>query len=434
MSSSQGEGGRKQERGDQGQATTAVRQSFDISNFSRWMAEESNLKESLVSLSSSSARSVASFLSTVTTASLAQKLDVKQFGFGQSNPTYLIQIKVDNGSRGIFSAVLRKKPNKIAHASAHALHREFRVLKAIQIHNQLHRHLQVPVPTPYVYCKDASVIGAEFYLMEYVQGRIFTDASLPGLTKKDRQIAYENTIQVLSNLHQINIQEVGLETYGKPGKYVQRQIQRLVGISQKQAQLSGISSNEIENFGKQLTTLGQNCPNTSSLVHGDYKLDNLIYHPTKPYVIAVLDWEMSTVGDPLCDVANLSMMYYMPRNQWTGISGIMNLDLEELGIPSREELLELYCNQFTTMSNSLQKQQIVKDWSYYYLAFLFFKNCVIIQGVAQRAKAGVASSSIAHKVAKLLPTVLDMTQQLINEFAEQQQQQTDVVPPAKSRL
>jgi aminoglycoside phosphotransferase (APT) family kinase protein len=384
--------------GDQGQATTAIRQPLNLHNLTKWMVENSELKSSIPS-------SVRAFFSHETT--LRNNLELRQFGFGQSNPTYLIKLA------GKAIAVLRKKPDKVAHASAHALHREFRVLRALQTHNRQHsnHHHQVPVPTPYAYCTDKTVIGAEFYVMEFVNGRIFTDASMPGLSPPERRQAFQNVVTILANLHRVNIEQVGLETFGKRGtKFVERQIQRLLSVSQKQSQLSGTPAPEIEDLAEQLARYAPHCPNHISLLHGDFKVDNLVFHPTEPRVIAVLDWELSTLGDSLCDVANLSMMYYMPRNANTGISGIAGLDLHALQIPTRTRLLQMYCDSRPEVS-----YEEALEWSGFYLAFLFFKNCVIVQGVAQRAKAGVASSSVANQVAKLLPMIIGMTQTMLDD-------------------
>jgi aminoglycoside phosphotransferase (APT) family kinase protein len=174
---------------------------------------------------------------------------------------------------------------------------------------------------------------------------------------------------------------------------------------------------DIEDLASQLRAMVPSCPDACSLVHGDFKVDNLVFHPTECRVIAVLDWELSTIGDPMCDLANLSMMYCFPPQRNMGVSGIMGLPLADLGIPARRQLVEEYCRLVPGTPFDL-----AWEWSGFYLAFLFFKNAVIIQGVAQRSRSGVASSAVASRVAKLLPTVIRTARSLLR----------DLPPPASS--
>ncbi|MCA3696842.1 phosphotransferase family protein [Aquidulcibacter sp.] len=296
----------------------------------------------------------------------AGPMEIRQFKGGQSNPTYQIITPSQN-------YVLRRKPPGKLLPSAHAVDREFRVISALY-------PTGFPVAKPFGLCMDESVIGTIFYIMDSVDGRILWDGSLPDSTPAERTAIYEAKIATLAALHATDYKAVGLEDFGKAGSYFARQISRWT----KQYQLS--ETIKIPEMDRLIEWLPTSVPEgeTTSIVHGDFRLDNMILHPTESRVLAVLDWELSTLGDPLGDFTYHLMNWVMPSGQRSGLAG---LDLEALGIPSMERYIELYCQG--TGRKSIENI----DW---YFAYNMFRLAGIIQGIVGRVRDGTAASAHAQ--------------------------------------
>ena len=302
-------------------------------------------------------------------------LTVEMFKGGQSNPTYKL---ITPGQ----SYVMRAKPGPVAKLlpSAHAIEREFAVMSGLQ-------GTDVPVPRMFVLCEDESVIGRAFYIMEFMQGRVLWDQSLPGMTPAERTAIYNESNRVIAALHTVKFAERGLAHYGKPGNYFERQIGRwskqyVASITQPIAEMDQL-----------MAWLPAHMPasardeNRVSIVHGDYRLDNLMFHPTEPRVIAVLDWELSTLGHPLADFSYHCMAWHIQPGQFRGIGG---LDLPALGIPSEQEYIRLYCER----TGLATPEELAADWNFY-LAYNLFRLAAILQGIAKRVEMGTASSAQA---------------------------------------
>ncbi len=307
----------------------------------------------------------------------AGPLTVEMFKGGQSNPTY----KLITPQRAY---VMRAKPGPVAKLlpSAHAIEREFRVMSALA-------NTDVPVAEMHVLCEDESVIGRAFYVMECVEGRVLWEQSLPGFEPAGRAAIYDEMNRVLAALHSVKPDAIGLADYGKPGNYFERQI----GRWSKQYQAS--ITQPIAEMDKLIEWLPKNIPAMArdesmvSVVHGDYRLDNLMFHPGEPRILAVLDWELSTLGHPLADFSYHCMSWHIPPGMFRGIQG---LDLPALGIPGEQDYIARYCERtgFATPA------QLQADWSFY-LAYNMFRLAAILQGIAKRVEAGTASSAQAVK-------------------------------------
>jgi len=293
---------------------------------------------------------------------------IEQFKGGQSNPTYKINGKY----------VLRRKPPGKLLPSAHAVDREYRVTAALYRAN-------FPVARPHVLCEDESVIGTAFYVMDYVEGRVLWDPALPGMTRGERAAIWDEQNRAISLLHTIDFQKVGLSDFGKPGNYIARQVERW----SKQYRAS--ETQKIEAMDHLIGWLPKNIPPEAgtSVVHGDFRLDNTIFHPAEAKILAVLDWELSTLGDPLADFAYHCMSWHIPPDKFRGIAG---LNLKELGIPGEAEYVSAYCKR--TNRKSIDPSH----WDFY-LAYNLFRIAAICQGIAKRVLDGTAASTFAQEAA-----------------------------------
>jgi aminoglycoside phosphotransferase (APT) family kinase protein len=294
-------------------------------------------------------------------------IEVRQFSGGQSNPTFLVQSADDR-------YVLRRKPPGKLLPSAHAVDREFRVISALA-------DTEVPVARARALCEDAEVIGTMFYVTDYVEGRLFWDAALPEVPAAGRRAIYGEMTRVIAALHSVDYTAVGLGDYGKPGRYIERQVTRWT------QQYRASETESIEAVERLIEWLPKHIPadEETSIVHGDFRLDNAIFHPHEPRILAVLDWELSTLGHPLVDLAYLCMRYHLSADQFRGLGG---LDPASLQIPGEQECVADYCRRRG------RAPVAPGEWTYY-LAFNMFRLTGILQGVLARAIQGNASSTTA---------------------------------------
>lgn len=292
-----------------------------------------------------------------------------QLSGGQSNPTFLIEV---GGAR----YVLRKKPEGTLLPGAHAIDRECRVIRAL-------RGTGVPVPGVYAYCDDPSVIGTPFYLMEWLEGRVLVDQSLPGMPPGERAAVYAEMNRVIAALHAVDPASVGLADFGKPGNYFARQISRW----SRQCMESTLPMGDA--MRRLIEWLPARIPpgDETALVHGDFRLDNLVFHPTEPRAIGVLDWELSTLGHPLADFAYHCMGWHIPATLWRGIGG---LDLSGTGIPTQARYIEAYA--------AATGRDPGTHWDFY-MAYNLFRMAAILRGIGQRAADGTAAAADALQTA-----------------------------------
>jgi aminoglycoside phosphotransferase (APT) family kinase protein len=293
-------------------------------------------------------------------------LTARQFGVGQSNPTY----RIDAGGR---SYVLRRKPPGVLLPSAHAVDREYRIIKALA-------DSDVPVPRTHALCTDDSVIGTMFFVMEYVEGRTYPDTRMPGSTPTERAAIYDAINDTAARLHRVNYAAAGLSDYGKPGNFFARQIDRFT------RQYRAAEMDRIQAMDRLIEALPQCIPASeeTGIFHGDFKMDNIIFHPTQPRVLAVLDWELSTLGDPRADFAYTMMIWRLTPDEYR--LGIGGLDRQGIGIPSEAEYLAAYCRR--------TGRERIENWDFF-IVFNLFRLASILQGIMVRALKGNASNALA---------------------------------------
>jgi aminoglycoside phosphotransferase (APT) family kinase protein len=315
-------------------------------------------------------------------------LSIEQFKGGQSNPTY----KLLTPARAY---VMRSKPGPAARLlpSAHAVEREFRVMKALA-------PTAVPVAQMHVLCEDESVIGRAFYVMEFMDGRVLWEQALPGMTPAQRGQIYDEMNRVIAALHSVDVGAIGLADYGKPGNYFDRQIGRW------SKQYVAALTEPIDEMDRLIEWLPAHVPASArdeaqvGIVHGDFRLDNLVFHRDEPRVVAVLDWELSTLGHPLADFSYHCMSWHIPPGTFRGIGG---LDLPSLGIPTELDYVRRYCER----TGRADRQAVMADWNFY-LAYNMFRLASITQGIAKRVVDGIASSAQARSTGQATRALAEM--------------------------
>jgi aminoglycoside phosphotransferase (APT) family kinase protein len=316
----------------------------------------------------------------------AGDIDVRQFAAGQSNPTY----QITSGGR---KYVLRKKPPGNLLPSAHAVDREFRIISALA-------ESDVPVPRALHLCQDPDIIGTDFFVMEMVEGRVFHDPGLPGMTPAERTTYFDDFARVLATLHSVDYVAAGLEDFGRASGYLERQVSRW------SKQYDASKTEEIPSMDRIMAWLPENLPadQSVSIVHGDYRPGNTITHPTEPRIAALLDWELSTIGHPLADLGYCCASYH---GEVLSVGEFSSLDHEAMGIPSEKEFVERYCHY--------AGRDQIEDF-HYYVIFSLFRSTAIIQGVYKRGLDGNASSEDALNYGELAKGRADAAWKLVEEY------------------
>jgi len=312
--------------------------------------------------------------------------NAEKFSGGQSNPTYLLT--ADSGCY-----VLRSKPPGVLLKSAHAVDREFRVIQSLA-------DSEVPVARALHLCEDENINGSMFYVMSFEEGRIFWDPALPELNKDQRVDYHHEMVRILAAIHDVDVNATGLDDYGRPGNYFERQISRWT------KQYQATETIAIETMNMLIDWLPMNMPEGEeqvSLIHGDYRFDNIIFHPHEPRALAVLDWELSTLGHPLADIAYYCMCLRLPAEG--DIKGLAGKDRVALGVPEEKSIIEQYCK--------LREIPAIENWPFY-LVFSFFRLAAILQGVYKRGLDGNASNKKALQLGKLVEPLAKSAGDLIH--------------------
>ncbi|GAA5879290.1 hypothetical protein JCM1840_004681 [Sporobolomyces johnsonii] len=356
------------------------------------------------------------------------KEPVYQFSFGQSNPTYLLHASNDK------RYVLRTRPpGPVLSKTAHAIDREYRILAA------LGKDGSVPVPKVYHLCKDEGIIGRQWYLMEYLKGRKFEDARMPEVeTKEEREKLWLSIIKTLAALHALDPAKIGLGDYGSTAPFYPRQIRSLSKVSQAQAAVVSTKTSKpvgpVPGIDFLLDWYARNLPGTNEgsasklegrIIHGDFKVDNMLFHPTEPRVIGVLDWELSTLGHPYSDLANLLQPFAVPSEGEGGqggklayLTGLRDIPPSALPIPSAEPLLRAWCNDMgVDYDAEIAGPKGKKRWEGC-VSFAFFRLAVITQGIAARHAQGNASSARAAEYAGIFPVMGELARERVERYAE----------------
>jgi aminoglycoside phosphotransferase (APT) family kinase protein len=311
-------------------------------------------------------------------------MELERIAGGQSNPTFFV-------SYANRRMVLRKQPAGPVLPSAHAVDREFRIMDALA-------NSAVPVPKMLAFCSTREIVGTPFYVMERLEGRVFPDASLPGVSPGDRRKMYFSMADTMAKLHQVDWQQVGLGDFGKTGNYFERQIGRWT----KQWNLS--KTREIPAIDRLIGWLPKNMPadDTTTISHGDFRIGNLMFHPTEPHVVGVLDWELSTLGHPLADAAYSALAWRLRPTDYMGMAG---MDLEALGIPSEEQYLDRYYANVPSFGRV----------TVFHMALSMFRLAVIMEGITARAKNGNANDKNAAAVGELAIVLANRAVELIDD-------------------